>query len=60
MTRLLTALWPTFRSEPTAAPAGQHILRVEVPTDRWEPLPADIAEWMGMRPYQAEDQRRTA
>ncbi|GAA4379448.1 hypothetical protein [Nocardioides caricicola] len=29
-------------------------------TDRWEPLPDDIAEWMGMRPYGEARQEQAA
>ena len=29
-------------------------------TDQWEPLPDDIAEWMGMRPYAEARQEQAA
>ena len=37
-----------FRGRRTAP--VQEIPRVRS-TDQWEPLPDDVAEWMGMRPY---------
>lgn len=34
-------------------PAPVQELPRAVAQDRWEPIPEDIAEWMGMRPYVA-------
>jgi hypothetical protein len=41
-----------FRGRRTAPALHQVPAYAEASTtDRWEPLPDDIAEWMGMRPY---------
>jgi hypothetical protein len=55
MKHLLTAWLPGNGRGAAPAPAVHQVLRFEVPSvDRWEPLPEDIAEWMGMAPYVAE------
>jgi hypothetical protein len=61
MKHLLGSWLSTSRGATAPAPVVQQILRLEVPSSaRWEPIPDDVAEWMGMRPYIGEQEQQAA